>query len=172
MNWILLEMLMFRSLWCLSLTDWTCRLLTKLVSKYSDLWLQRNNNGGANLHFSKAAKSWKCKFKPNTNTYQCNLKVFKKKSTWCRVPNSQFYKLDSRRWRKSSLMLSCPTDTEKVSGLKIKLIPNPSCWLYFGWKSFSHWRQSWIFIMGFEMDPKSSELHIWSKDMVTCQLYR
>lgn len=69
-------------------------------------------------------------------------------------------------------MLSCPTDTEKVSGLKIKLIPNPSCWLYFGWKSFSHWRQSWIFIMGFEMDPKSSELHIWSKDMVTCQLYR
>lgn len=57
--------------------------------------------------------------------------------------------------------LSCPT--EKVTGLKIKLIPNPSCWLYFGRKSFSHWRQNWIFIMGFEMDPKSSELHIWSK---------
>lgn len=57
--------------------------------------------------------------------------------------------------------------TEKVTGLKIKLIPNPSCWLYFGRKWFSHWRQNWIFIMGFEMDPKSSELHIWSKNMVT-----
>lgn len=118
----------------------------------------------------------KCKFKANTNTYQCNLKVFKlKKSTWCWVPNTRrFYKLDSRRWRKSSLMLSESSyvtyrvlQTEKVTGLKIKLIPNPSCWLYFGRKWFSHWRQNWIFIMGFEMDPKSSELHIWSKNMVT-----